>query len=1023
MLYTLTGSGGLTKFGPGTLAFTSTSPANSFTGGIRIHEGTVQYTNDAQLGAAANTITFGGNTASVLSRGLEYNGTAKFVDLNRNIVLNGFGTLTTANASVLRINGAISGAGALSFSRSATIGIYEIDGTNTATGDIILSQGYLAIRSDADLGAGSAVQLFNANASEGLVLRGDWATSKMLHVRAISSVNTNGHDATINGLVLGTSNSTKLGNGALTLTAPSPYSGALTISGGSVVLKDRGAFAGGSPTVGAGYSLLLDDTGAHFPDRIANGSSVTLSGGELALRGSSSATSEEVITGLTLSAGHANAVTLSPGSGQAAVLRLAGNFTVNAGSTVFRGTNLGVNAPGTANSATIIFTETNSAQQSGIVNLAALTGGAAAAGSASVSIFKGAFGDTSATGLGTQLVTYDLDKGVRLLSATEYTGTLVDGSITTDNIRANGANIALTAATAANALWLSSGGSVTTANLLTVTSGTVLVTGTGNSVTGPIASNSSFPLVIGGPGDLTIVNALPNSTTGGLIKQGAGTLTLNGANLYTGQTVLAGGVVNLGAGGAFGATAVRFQGGEVRNTSGAPVAITNAFTIEGAGIAGGAEMKVGGAQDIDFQGALTLANSNKTIEVTNTGTTTISGVISGTARVPGIGITKIGLGTLVLSGANTFGDTSDARFYESKLTLSAGVVSIPTIANGSTASPLGASPADADHLVFDGGTLRYTGAAASTDRLFTITPNGGTLDARGTGALSLLNTGSIVTSGTGARTFTLDGVAGQVNAVFPRFADGATSADKLSVSFNAATWQTSAAHTFTGTATISGGGTLQFVGSGSLAAGAIEINASSFLDVSGVNGGASFDGTRFQLANGQTLRGNGTLLGGLHTLIGSTLDIGAESPTAAEQLTLSTTTSSYDFDGTITLDLWQNQSGLMASETDRAVFITSGASTVALGGTLQLRLGAGSGLNALTFAEGDQWQLFNWDTLGVSGYFTTYDLPTLAAGRGWDVSQLATTGTVAVIPEPGTLALLAGALPLCWRRRRATARG
>ncbi len=1020
MLYTLQGSGGLTKFGQGILSFTSQSPNNSFTGGIRIHEGLVQYTSDAQLGAAANAITFGGNTSSLTARGLEYNGMAKIVDLNRNIVLNGFGALSVTNGIVMRINGTISGAGALGFSRSTAIGIYEIDGTNTATGDIFLNQGYLAIRSDADLGAGSAVQLFNANANEGLVLRGDWTTSKMLHMRSSASVNTNAHDATINGLVIGSNVLTKLGAGTLTLTAPNPYSANLTVSAGSVVLKDRGAIGGGTPVVNSGYALVLDDTGTQFPDRIPNASSLTVTGGELALKGSSSAASEEVITGLTLSAGSASAVTLTPGSGQAAILRLLGTFTVNAGSTVFRGTNLGVNTPGTTNSATVIMAESSTTQQSGLVNMTFLTGGAAAAGGPSVSIIKGAFGDTSATGLGTQLVTYDLDKGVRLLTASEYTGTLVDGSVTTDNVRANGTNIGLTAATTANALWLSSGGTINTANPLTLTSGTVLATGMGNSITGSITSGGTNPIVIGGPGDLTLNNSIPSSTTGGLIKQGAGTLTLKTANSYTGQTVLAGGVVNIEATTSFNATAVRFQGGELRNTSGAPITIANAFTVEGAGIAGGADMKVGGAQDIDFQGNFTLANSNKTIEVTNTGTTTISGVISGTARVPGIGITKTGAGTLVLSGANTFGSTGDASFYESKLTLSAGIVSIPTIQNGGFISPLGATPSDADHLVFDGGTLRYTGPTASTDRLFTITPNGGTLDAHGAGALSLLNTGSIIASGTGARTFTLDGVAGQINAIFPKFADGATGADKLSVSFNAATWQTSTAHTFTGTAAINGGGTLQLVGSASLGANVIAINTGSFFNVTGLSGGASFDGTRFQITSGQTLRGDGTLLGGLHTLAGSTLDIGAASPAAAEQLTLSTpTTSSYDFDGTFTLDLWQNQAGLTASEGDRAVFTTSGASTVALGGTLQLRLGAGSGLDSLTFAEGDQWQLFNWGTLGVSGSFTSYDLPQTAPGRGWDVSQLASTGVIVIIPEPGVASLtLLGLGVLAARRRR-----
>src|SRR5690606_33287738 len=42
-----------------------------------------------------------------------------------------------------------------------------------------------------------------------------------------------------------------------------------------------------------------------------------------------------------------------------------------------------------------------------------------------------------------------------------------------------------------------------------------------------------------------------------------------------------------------------------------------------------------------------------------------------------------------------------------------------------------------------GGTLKYTGAGHSTNRLFTITPVGATLDASGTGAIQFTNAGAI----------------------------------------------------------------------------------------------------------------------------------------------------------------------------------------------------------------------------------------------------------------------------------------
>ena len=45
--------------------------------------------------------------------------------------------------------------------------------------------------------------------------------------------------------------------------------------------------------------------------------------------------------------------------------------------------------------------------------------------------------------------------------------------------------------------------------------------------------------------------------------------------------------------------------------------------------------------------------------------------------------------------------------------------------------------------MLNGGTLQYTGGAASIDRLFTLGTGGGTIDASGTGALNLNNTGSL----------------------------------------------------------------------------------------------------------------------------------------------------------------------------------------------------------------------------------------------------------------------------------------
>ena len=121
------------------------------------------------------------------------------------------------------------------------------------------------------------------------------------------------------------------------------------------------------------------------------------------------------------------------------------------------------------------------------------------------------------------------------------------------------------------------------------------------------------------------VNVLAAKTSadyvGTFVKIGAGALTLTGNNSYSGGTQIREGVLGLGSSTAFGLGAVTIQ---------------DAATLQLA------------AQNLNMKNAVVIANGIATTDTQNY-TGRISGNISGAG-----GLAKIGLGTLVLSGSNTY---------------------------------------------------------------------------------------------------------------------------------------------------------------------------------------------------------------------------------------------------------------------------------------------------------------------------------------------------------------------------------
>ncbi|WP_345822490.1 amidase family protein [Methylobacterium fujisawaense] len=206
------------------------------------------------------------------------------------------------------------------------------------------------------------------------------------------------------------------------------------------------------------------------------------------------------------------------------------------------------------------------------------------------------------------------------------------------------------------------------------------------------------------------------SGNGGLSKTGPGRLSLLADNTYTGGTQILAGTVSVSReanlGRAYGAVTIG-DGAALEAT--ASFTTTRPFTLEGA-----SGLAVDPAQ-----------------------TLTVSNVVSG----PGTLFT-LGLGTLTLSGTNTF---------SGGVVLAGGILSVSRDANlGAASGP----------LAFDGGTLQITGTAfTATTRPITWGQNGGGLDIAdpantftlaqslsGPGGLTKLGPGTLALSG--ANTYT-----------------------------------------------------------------------------------------------------------------------------------------------------------------------------------------------------------------------------------------------------------------------------
>ncbi len=390
-----------------------------------------------------------------------------------------------------------------------------------------------------------------------------------------------------------------------------------------------------------------------------------------------------------------------------------------------------------------------------------------------------------------------------------------------------------------------------------------LATNAASSSTGPITLANGTQINVTTSGASTPI-ALAN---GAAATIAAGGLTFNGAVTGAAGTTLSvntssGGTSNFSFGGSLSSFAGNFNltgTGNIRiGSSGSSLAnfnlgnstgtirTTSDGTVNFGSLSGGASTRL--------QGSTNGTTTSTYVIGANGANTTFGGTITdGTNTTPALlNITKTGNGTLTLS--------NNASTYTGSTRLSGGVLSVSSINDGGVASGIGQSSAAASSLVFDGGTLRYTGGATQIDRTFTLTQNGGTIEASGSNAIQFRNGGTpIALAGNGNRTLTLGGANTGWNTLDRHLSDPAQGTTSLRKTGNG-TWRLlNTSSDFSGGVTIDAG-TLIAWNSGTLPSGNgrgnISINGTGVLDTNGVEhtiNGLNGNGAILHPANTRTL--------------------------------------------------------------------------------------------------------------------------------------------------------------------------
>ncbi|MGD1085369.1 MAG: autotransporter-associated beta strand repeat-containing protein [Verrucomicrobiota bacterium] len=575
-------TGTLNAIGAGSLTL---GAANTYGGGTIINAATVNFSADGA--AAGNAGSLGDVPASATANNIIINGghlaatAALTLHANRGIGIGptpgaDVGTyvanLDNTSGGLVTVNGVIASAGNTgtdNLNINAVAGTIALGGANTYGGTAVINSGTLQLNNasalqNAILNYNTGTLTFNGISSATIgQFEGSQGLSLQNATPAAVALTTGGNNATwaYGGALSGLGSLTKTGSGTLTLTGNNSYAGSTTGIAGILAVSTGGVINGGAANCNGGEILV-------------NGGSLT-------------ATTGSIVGTLEVSSGTANYTTsLSSGSsGTAYSFLIPGGTLTAATMSIGRGTSTFTSIP-TAGNTTDIYITGGALDVTGNLTMTTDTSSASLridTGSATVGgvllIEQATGGRWSVADVnGGTLTVGDATTGIGVGGSEGGSGELLvrAGTATTPIITFAGTGAAGTTALTLNGtgtLYVGAGGMVQPSG----GAPTIALGGTATlAATAPWSSSlamglSGTPNTIqaadsfGAAQSITLSGVL--SGGGAVTKTGAGTLTLNAADSYNGNTTISAGTLALGATASLASPTISIAGGATFDVS------------------------------------------------------------------------------------------------------------------------------------------------------------------------------------------------------------------------------------------------------------------------------------------------------------------------------------------------------------------------------------------------------------------------------------------------------------------------